>query len=246
VVVLAVGTLLKGFPVLLLPALVISARRAMGVWRIDLPILFGLTVIVGSTPFLLVGAQHFWSPLTYALQRPLHIESLPGLLVLFSNQGATSPVFSFGSCNIIGPNQTTVSILFSCLFVVGVIQAYRRLWLGLDSPARSLILILMVAVVTNKVFSPQYLLWLLPAVAYNEGFNAYWLVIAVLTSYSFDSGVLCNHSVLALPGLGVPFLNGGQMDAATKLLARDLALGLLTVYYLACRGDRATGYKNAT
>jgi hypothetical protein len=44
---------------------------------------------------------------------------------------------------------------------------------------------LCVVIVTNKIFSPQYIIWVLPFVAAVEGFSLLWVVIGVLTTLDF-------------------------------------------------------------
>jgi hypothetical protein len=39
--------------------------------------------------------------------------------------------------------------------------------------------------VTNKIFSPQYVIWVLPIVAAVEGFDLIWVAIGVLTTLDF-------------------------------------------------------------
>jgi len=67
-------------------------------------------------------------------------------------------VFSYGSNNVAGPREGTYSTLFTGLFVVGLGAGYllgrRR-----DGLVEGVLLLLIVTLVTNKVFSPQYILW---------------------------------------------------------------------------------------
>jgi hypothetical protein len=39
--------------------------------------------------------------------------------------------------------------------------------------------------VTNKIFSPQYIIWVLPIVAAVEGFSLLWVTIGLLTTLDF-------------------------------------------------------------
>ena len=73
--------LLKGFPVLLLPLLLIYARRKERRWRLDCHILFVGLLLVVLLPALVLNPRGFWSPIPYALHRPLHIESLSAMLL---------------------------------------------------------------------------------------------------------------------------------------------------------------------
>lgn len=48
------------------------------------------------------------------------------------------------------------------------------------------LLLIMIFIATNKVFSPQYLLWIIPVAAYsyysNKKMNGLWITICLLTS----------------------------------------------------------------
>lgn len=50
---------------------------------------------------------------------------------------------------------------------------------------RAFLAALCIVVVTNKVFSPQYLIWVLPFAALIDGFDVLWLAVCVLTSLDF-------------------------------------------------------------
>jgi hypothetical protein len=221
--------------------LLLHVQRVTGAWRAGPLLAFAFVSAVVLSPFLIIDFHGLISPVSYAVQRPLHIESLAGLLMVFSNLGSPHLVASYGSCNVLTGAQPVVSIACLSLFAAGVLLAYRRVRLGLDSLGRGAILILMITLVTNKVFSPQYLLWILPAVAYVEGFDLRWLGIAFLTSYSFDTGGLCPSTTVSHAASGglFSFSHVIQPEAALKLLGRDLALGVLALYYLICEGDLA-------
>ena len=236
-VALAAGTLLKGFPVLLLPLLLINARRKEGRWRLDCLILFVGLLLVVLLPALVLNPHGILSPIRYALHRPLHIESLSGML-LWVTSGAGKEarvIFSFGSYNVVGAYQGLFATAFSVLFVAGLAGAYWRQGRGRDSLARSFMLVLIVTLVTNKVFSPQYILWLLPTAAFVEGICPRWLIVATLIFFVSGDGALpFSVAHLSSSTSSHPF---PSPLFVLKILASDLYLCGLAIFYMVHRGD---------
>jgi hypothetical protein len=241
VVALAAATVLKAFAIVLLPLLLIAARRSEhGRWRLDLIALFvGICALI-LLPVAVVAPSALWSPLHFELARPLHIESLPGSLVWLASTvllgpasgsaGGPSIVFSYRSLNVLGGPQTALSVLALLAGAAGILIAYRRAWRGQDSPARSVVVVLIVLLATGKVFSPQYLLWVLPVVAVAEGIRVRWLLIAALTCFI----MYCYYTV---PLSNLPLTP--RFIAA--IITRDLLLCALAVLYLVAPGDRVSG-----
>ena len=192
-VALAVGTVLKGFPILLLPLVVLAARReeqdAGGPTCVAL---FAAICAACLLPALLLDPGGTVGPLHFELARPLHIESLPGSLLWFLSSegnhataraaGATYVQFTYNSLNIWDGPQALLGSLFALAGLVGIVVAYRRAWHGQDSVGRSFVVLLLLLLAAGKVFSPQYLLWLLPVVAVVEGLRGRWLLPSLLTA----------------------------------------------------------------
>lgn len=232
---LAVGTLLKGFPALLLPVALMAQRRGDGRWRLDCPLIFAALMFTGLAPAFLVNPAGLLAPLGYAAQRPLHVESLSGallwLLDLWSGHRARI-VFSYGSYNVEGAWQSIVAAVFSLLLVVGLAFVYWRQWRGRIGVERAFMLVLIVVLVSNKVFSPQYILWLLPAAAYVEGIRLRWLIVATLVFFISGDGAL--PFVVERVHL---FLLTGQFPAplfVAEVLACHAALCGIGLRYVRC------------
>ena len=237
-IMLAVGTLLKGFPALLLPVALMAQRRGDGRWRLDCPLIFAALMFAGLAPALLVNPAGLLAPLGYAAQRPLHVESLSGALLwlvdLWSGHRARI-VFSYGSYNVEGMGQNIVAIAFSLLLVVGLAFVYWRQWRSRIGVDRAFMLVLIVVLVSNKVFSPQYILWLLPTVAYFEGIQLRWLFVATLVFFISGDGAL----PFVVEHLS-PFLLVGQFPAplfVAEVLACHAMLCGIGIRYARCVDD---------
>ncbi|MBI1914719.1 MAG: hypothetical protein HYS12_08285 [Planctomycetes bacterium] len=150
-------------------------------------LLLGL-VVVGFVPFYLWTGEHCLDFFRYHRARPIEIDSLYGSLVLVL-RSLGHPVtvdYSYGSINVHSPLTPALVALSPWLTAGALVGAivvllrFRRVSgaAGVDSPAGATLarahprpfisftlLFLMLFIATNKVFSPQYLLWLAPLVA---------------------------------------------------------------------------------
>ncbi len=196
-VLLAVATLLKLYPLVLAPLVFVEdwrtaddtgrggalARATAFVGPLLLG--FGLAYVRAGG-----GALAF---LAYAAARPVQIESLPATLVWLGTHAgipATS-VFSFGSVNWTSPLASALAPLSTAAMVCGCLIVYWRQARGKLALPYAFLACLGVLLVTNKVFSSQYLIWILPVVADVAGLDLIWVVIAALTGasiglYPFD------------------------------------------------------------
>ena len=172
-VAIALATALKLWPVLLLPSLVAAVRR-----RRDALVPFLVVgVVVAGACLLLAGWDRLVSPLVYQSDRGLQIESLsasPAMVGWLVDSRRWDVRYShFKAFEVSGPAVPALialSTVLSVLLLAGLVllwwRALRRatpvtpeglLWLCLASVCAYLF--------TSKVFSPQYLLWLLPIAA---------------------------------------------------------------------------------
>jgi hypothetical protein len=173
----ALATGLKLWPGLVLPALAVGVRargRVLGVVAVTGALLVATTVVVA-------GPQRLVSPLTWQAERGLQIESVPATPVMVGWLVAPERydvVFTeHNAFEVVGPGVTgllavstgltalTVAVLLSLWYLTwrhgGAVPAATVSWLALAAVS--------LVVVTSKVLSPQYLLWLLPLAAVAAG-----------------------------------------------------------------------------
>jgi len=129
----------------------------------------------------------------YASDRPLQVESTPAtLLWLGAIVGIPAhAVFSFSSLNYVGPLDVVLKPLSALALAAGCLWTYWRQARGRLTIGQAFIACLCAVIVTNKIFSPQYLIWVVPFVAAVEGFDLIWVVICLLTTliYPYLYGV---------------------------------------------------------
>lgn len=173
-VLLAVGTLVKLFPMFLVPVLLIyllsiheyrRAKVSFAVLLTTAAVILGAVALVGSDPFIF---------LDYHTERPLEIESLAASVIsflgLFLNLNLSTE-FSFGSDNIVGPLPDSIASVI--LMVAGglMIMAYatyayfasERNTEGLHDASITMLMVLLIFMLFSTVFSGQYLIWAVPS-----------------------------------------------------------------------------------
>ncbi len=180
-VALGLGIATKLYPVVLLPiwGLYFAASRDWrGLGKLSLGAI--ATTLLSFLPFWLLAGDSFTSFLTYHKDRGLQIESLwAGLISLGHVLGLTeaSSEMNFGAQHIVSPLASPLLTLQPVLFLGMMLVIYglaaltfrqdikQCQWIKLQSLVVFSLLSLLGFIVTNKVFSPQYLIWLLPFVS---------------------------------------------------------------------------------
>jgi hypothetical protein len=194
---LALGTLLKLYPLLLVPVVAIEQYRALGARPLRLPppreVVRGLAIVAVTVAagFALAAAldpSQWLGPLDINAHRPLQVESVPASLLWLSGL-AGLPIAadrSYNSYNLVGHASGIIGLASDLALVGGCLLVYwqqlnRRIEFG-----RALTLCVLVVVCTNRVLSPQYLIWVLPLVAILEGdYDLVWLAVCALTTLIF-------------------------------------------------------------
>lgn len=212
-VALALGVLLKIYPIVMLPALFLAEQRAWmaGIneqgswlsrawenvkrWHWQNSLLFaGLLIVVMGGFALLNYHDAIVSPLDYFLQRPLQIESLGSSVIwVGSHFGASYRIdFIFGSLNVESGLASLVSPTNMLLTVAGIVFVFWLQWRKQIDFAQTMVALVCVLITTGKVFSPQYLIWLFPLLAYiyargktNRLWMYCWAAISLLTTFIY-------------------------------------------------------------
>ncbi|MGZ4438461.1 MAG: hypothetical protein ACXVW6_12540 [Nocardioidaceae bacterium] len=171
-----VATAVKLWPALLLPALLAGVRRP----RAGLVLLLRLGAGVAVAVVVLAGWARLISPLTYQSDRGLQIEAVaatPAIVWWWRDPVSWQIDYAASkSFEVTGPGVGALLVLTgvaTLLLVAGLLLAWWRVWrlvrAGDRLSADGVVWLALAAVtgfvVTGKVLSPQYLLWLLPMAA---------------------------------------------------------------------------------
>ena len=193
-VLLAVATMFKFYPIVLVPAFFIAQQKSRYTfwhkwWKgLDVFVLVCAAITMLS---LLLSVEGTLGPLGYFGGRPVQAESTAAS-ILWIGSFLGFPLHytaTYGSLNMLSPLSGIVSPMMTLLLATGLVYVFWLQWRGKTSLAVSLVLILLVVICTGKVFSPQYLLWIIPFVAYIGECNRRWLIgwtgIGLLTTWIF-------------------------------------------------------------
>ncbi len=177
-VALGLGAMAKLYPAVMLPIFLLylwytkGDRRA--VWRYLVG--FGLTCTLVILPFALTGLEGLKSFVTYHSERGLQLETIfAGLIVFASYLGLSEAqvVNDHLSFEIVSPWARPLATASTLLTVGGLLLIYFLLWRKIRRDRQlisegwlipTLSLSILWFILSNKVLSPQYLIWLLPFV----------------------------------------------------------------------------------
>ena len=196
---LALATLTKFYPVILLVPFFLALQRGVqGEWygwrRWQPVVLFVGICVLGFSVSLLLSVVGTLAPLRYFANRPVLVETLPAsVLWILSLLGKTSLTYvgSFGTSNVLSSLSSNVMFLMTVLLVIGLISTWYLQWRRRMDLAMACLVTLLIMIVTGKVFSPQYLIWVIPLAAYAGQSNPWWLLswtlIGLLTTWIYPS-----------------------------------------------------------
>ncbi|MCU1595468.1 MAG: hypothetical protein JWO12_2860 [Frankiales bacterium] len=165
----SLGGSLKIWPALLSPmqATREGAKRATFTSAVSLALVAAITVGV-------TGRTGFGQVLSYQTRRGLQVESLPALPLLWLRHLHVieyTASFRYGAWELSGPGTRVAALLATATYVLGlaglgaVLRKTLRRGDGVTTITTGAVAFVVITLATDKVFSPQYVLWLLAAVA---------------------------------------------------------------------------------
>jgi len=206
---LALGTMIKIFPIIIVPILALYLLRRKDHFKLlKGGLAFTATLVAICLPCMLINIDGFVDSFTYHSERGLQAESTyASIFLLGHNWGISSIetdlIADSGSWEIISSTADFMArispliVLFSLALVYCVYS--RREWTDDSSnESKSLsrfvtfsLLAIIVFMLSNKVFSPQYIIWLYPLVPLISGrwriFSwAIYATVALMTTYIFS------------------------------------------------------------
>ena len=172
--VLAGAAAVKLWPAVLAAGLVGGLRRA-GTW-LRVGAFFGSLLVLAGITWATSGFDRLLSPLTYQGDRGIQIESLaatPFLIAAHEDPEAYWRGYAASkSFEIHGPGtDMAVQVADWAMLVVLAFAVYWAVWQLLDDrwhprpTVAFMLLVILLLMVTNKVFSPQYIVWIGPLLA---------------------------------------------------------------------------------
>lgn len=203
---LAMATAVKIFPIILLPFFVIQLGQKASL-RQAVKLLGGyfLTLSLLLLPMIGLGGQGFLYIFNYHFLRDTEVESLPASILFvgsFFGQEATFNSFASWNISVLGWDRI-VSRLFLFLGLILSLAVYpwfyrqpkgkRQVNSGEFLMIKAILIAILIFIGFNKVFSPQYLIWLEPFVLWfilylgrKKMFilGSLWCLVLILTMFN--------------------------------------------------------------
>src|SRR5258708_39229865 len=139
--------------------------------------------------------------------RPVQVESFSASLLWLASflKYHVNYVASYGAVNIISPLSNQVDVLGLLGMGIGLLCTFWLQWRGKLGLFSTSLLTLLIIIITGKVFSPQYLIWVTPLVAYIGKLHWRWLVswgmIGFLTTLIYPYIYKAVPNVIIVPPL---------------------------------------------
>lgn len=216
-VVLALGTMTKYYPVVIAPIFLLHhlyhrqyRQASAGV------IVFVITLAAIVGPFLVLSPEGLWESFKYHIQRGLLVESTYSSFLLMGYTLGLTPVqleFGFGSWQVVSPQADILArisfvLTFFCLAAIYWFFYRNQSSKGTGESALSALnqcdtglvlhyslLAIMAVMITGKVLSPQFIIWLYPLVPLLVGRWRYplwvlFILVGIMTYYVFPENYL--------------------------------------------------------
>jgi uncharacterized membrane protein len=184
------------------------------------------TALAVIAPFVAIAGRAVFAAAQYHVLRPLQIESTAAALVMLAAPASLAVVQSYGSVNLLGApaewaRAAAGPVALATIAASFVLVAWRQARARSDEDRERLLIAGMLApliafMLTAKLFSPQYLVWLLPlatllSVARDDASRWVWLGVCVASQIIYPAAY--------------PSLMHLDRWICWLLLARNLALG---------------------
>jgi uncharacterized membrane protein len=175
---LGLGVAAKLYPIVLLPifgAYYLAGKNWPALLRLALGGVAAIAVVL--LPFILIAPGPLVSFLRYHELRGLQLESLPAGAIVLAHVVGLTPArldFNYGALHLVSPLAAAalkwLPVVFIALFAAVLASCLARFReehaahgrVAGESLAIYCVAALLAFIITNKVFSPQYLIWLLP------------------------------------------------------------------------------------
>jgi hypothetical protein len=154
------GAALKVFPVVAWPILLVAEWRSRGRIAWSRPALAS-AALAGLWALPRAWGVSDWGWLGFLSRRPPNVGSLAGQLTALLDP-RFSMYASYGSVDVVGRPMDLVSAVLAALGVAGVAGIYLLYGRGRLETPQAVILVLSAVILGSKVFSVQYLIWLIP------------------------------------------------------------------------------------
>ena len=218
---IGLGFAAKVFPIVLLPVIGLYFI-AGGRWRLAVNVLIGFVAAVSLAwvPIALLAPEALTSFAVRLADRPIQIESVLGGLHLLANLlfgFGIDITRDFGSVNVHARGAAPGADLGGFATLAALAGVFGLLYLRFSEDARrsgsalvetlvaASAAVLLALILTNKIFSPQYMIWMLPFAALLRRPQAYLVIAAaVLTMIIFP---LNYERLIALEPVPVIVLN---------------------------------------
>lgn len=174
------GGLLKLFPFLLLPGFLLSERRATGKWPLRRLAGAAVPLALAAVAQVVAAPGSLLSPLRYEANRGLELSSLQGSLALLVDPLHQRWAYRFATTEILGTDHALIGAVVMAAALVALVAVWWLAYRGRLGVEAISLAVLTVAVLGDKAFAAQYLIWLVPFWAYWP-LRAGWLSAAALT-----------------------------------------------------------------
>jgi uncharacterized membrane protein len=218
----------KLWPIVLVPVVLIWLVRTRGP-RVALGWVAGMAAAAAAwfLPFVILSPGGVAHSFRVQLARPLQLESLGGAILLAVHHAAGTTLHltsSYGSQNLTGAGAHGLAIATSIVEVLALVSVWVFFARGPATNERLLqysAAAVVALVAFGKVFSPQYMIWLIPFVLLVGGLRGLAASVLLLAALVLTQTWFPSH-----------YWNLAQRFASTQsgeLLARDLCVVMLFV-----------------